>query len=110
MSKEGKNRKITISAAIIIWVVAFLAFVLLWYFVLFMAPSIIGALTITTDVGTETTGTFEKLQVADQLSAVVLRWGIIPIYIGGIGDLTLPYIGYLLITAIIMGIWVRRRW
>ena len=52
----------------------------------------------------------ELLKLSDQLTVVVMRWGLIPIFIGGIGDLTPCYISYAVAVAAILTIWVRRRW
>jgi hypothetical protein len=46
----------------------------------------------------------------EQLSVVVLRWGLIPIFMGGGGDLTPYYIAYSLIIALLVAWRVKKRW
>ncbi|MEM1995060.1 MAG: hypothetical protein QXW32_06305 [Nitrososphaerales archaeon] len=96
--------------SVAIFIVAFLLFILLWYFILLMAPTILSMFTGVTEVGRPTGGTIEILKLQEQLSVVVLRWGLIPIFIGGLGDLTPYYVGYGIIVALLLVWRAKKRW
>jgi len=96
--------------AIAIFVVSNLAHVAFWYFMVLYAPAFLAAVSQVTQTGRPTGGTIELLQLSTQLTLVVLRWGIIPIYIGAVGDLTLFYLGFGTIVALLLVVWARRRW
>ncbi len=109
MAENTKIRQKVVAKAIVIFILAMLAYIVLWYFILINGPSLIRTIIEVTQTGRSPSGTVELLKLSDQLSVVVMRWGIIPIFIGGIGDLTLYYVGYAAVVAAILTIWVKRR-
>ena len=100
----------TVAIVVAVFAAANLAHVLLWYFIVFNAPSIIGAISQVAQTGRSSGGTRELLAFSTQLTVVVMRWGLIPIYIGVIGDLTLVYIGFGLVVGALLAVWAQRRW
>ena len=108
-SVKGSHIRLIISS-IAIFIAAFILFILLWYFIMLLAPIFLSTFTGVTEVGRPTGGTQEILKMREQLSVVVLRWGLIPVFIGGIGDLTSYYIAYSVIIALLLAWRVKKRW
>ncbi len=110
MSSSKKSHIWLIISSVTILIIAFILFVLLWYFMLLMAPTILSMFIGVTEAGRPAGGTVEILKLQEQLSVVVLRWGLIPIYIGGLGDLTPYYVGYCVIVALLLAWRAKKRW
>jgi hypothetical protein len=109
MAKNTRIRSGVVIRAVAIFVLAMVAHVLFWYFVLNFAPSVLRGVAEVIQTGRSSRGTVDILTLSDQLTVVVMRWGLIPIFIGAIGDLTPYYIGYAVVVATILALWVRRR-
>jgi hypothetical protein len=62
------------------------------------------------EVGKPAGGTVEILKLQEQLSVVVMRWGLIPIFIGGLGDLTPYYVAYSVVIALLLAWRVKKKW
>ncbi len=109
--REGRGHARLIITSLIIFIIAFLLFVLLWYFILIMAPTIMSMFVGVGEVGKPAGGgTVEVVRFQEQLSVVVMRWGLMPIFIGGIGDLTPYYILYSVVVALLLAWRAKRRW
>ena len=110
MTAKGRSRAKTITIAIALFALAQLAHLALWYFIMGNASGIIRAVTEVTQVGRPSGGGFqERIRLEDELSVVVMRYGIIPVFIGGIGDLVPYYYGFGAVSAVLLAIWVKRR-
>lgn len=92
------------------FVAGFILFVLLWYFTMLLTPTILSMFVGVTEVGKPTDGTVEILKLQEQLSVVILGWGLIPIFIGGLGYLTPSYIAYSVIIALLLAWRVKKKW
>ncbi|MCL4436173.1 MAG: hypothetical protein M1503_10335 [Thaumarchaeota archaeon] len=109
MAERKKIRNALFAQAIGIFALANLIHIVFWYFILGYAPSVLSTIAEISQSGRTTHGTVELLNLSDQLSIVVMRWGLIPVYVGAVGDLTPYYIGYAAVVAISLAIWIRRR-
>jgi len=110
MSSIKRSHINLIISSIAIFIAAFILFIVLWYFIMLLSPTILSMFTSVTEVGRPTYGTQEILKMQEQLSVVVLRWGLIPIFIGGVGDLTPYYIAYSVIIALLLAWRDKKRW
>lgn len=110
LSKRTSRFKLVVSAAGV-YVLAIVAFIVLWYFMLANVQAITRAITEVASIGRPAGGGFqENIRIADELTVVVMRYGFIPIFIGGIGDLTPYYFGYGIVVAAILAWWVKKKW
>ncbi len=111
MTAKGKSRARTIAIAIVLFALAQLAHLALWYFIMGNASSIVRAVTEVAQIGRPSGAGFqERIRIVDELSVVVMRYGIIPVFIGGIGDLVPYYYGVAIVSAVLIAIWAKRRW
>ncbi len=109
MAVLEKSRNALFAKAIGIFALANLVHVAFWYFMLYFAPSVLSTIAEITTSGRTAHGTVELLNLSDQLSVVVMRWGLIPVYVGAVGDLTVYYIGYAAVVTIVLAVWIRRQ-
>ena len=96
--------------AVTTYVLAVVAFILLWYFLVVNASAITRAISEVASIARPSGGFQENIKIADELSVVIFRFGWIPVFIGGVGDLTLYYFGYGIVIAAALAWWVKKRW
>jgi amino acid permease len=109
LSKRTGRPKLIVFA-VVTYVLAIVAFVFLWYFLMANVSAITRAITEVASVGRPSGAFQENIRIVDELSVIVLRYGWIPVFIGGIGDLTPYYLGYGIVVAAALAWWVKKRW
>ena len=109
MSKKTSKPKLIVFA-VSTYVLAMVAFIFLWYFLITNISAVTRAMIGVTSIGRPPGGFQENVKIGDELSVVVFRYGWIPVFIGGLGDLTPYYFGYGMIVAAALVGWIKKRW